>query len=490
MSNFLSDMKKQSSLTETANGAIAYNTTQNGILDFFAEGCALRNSSDKKIIDLFDRAYAEDKLLAMKCLFYIRDIRNGQGERRVFRVIIKHLAMTNPSVIKANLDLISEYGRYDDLLTLLDTNLADDVLLIIKNQLNKDINDKNPSLLAKWMPSCDTSSPKTRKYARIIMRYLNMQEKEYRKMLSRLRENIRVTERLITANRWSDLDLEKLTANNYIKYQNAFDNHIHDEWFNYINRVKDGNATIKSSTLYPYNIINTVKRADDENAVICDEMWKALPDYADGQMENALCMVDVSGSMTDCVSGRVTAMDVAISLGLYVSERVDGLFTNHFMTFSENPAIVSVKGETLKEKVRNMSRADWGMSTDLNRAFDLILETATQTNASQEEIPKKLIIISDMQFDEATDRYYNYKKPLFKHIEQKYNNAGYKMPTVVFWNVNSTKTAFQVSEDDKNVLLCSGCSPVILKGVLKYNNPMELVLETLNSPRYESIRIV
>lgn len=487
MSNFLDNMKKQSSLTETVNGAIAYDKTQNSLLDFFAEVGALRNSSDNKIIELFEKSCHEDLLLTLKCLFYARDIRGGQGERRIFRVLIKHLANTRPDLMKSNLHLVCEYGRYDDLWILLETKLKNNVIDLLKIQLNEDLISKNPSLLAKWMPSCDTSSAKTRKYAYCIRKSLEMTEKEYRKMLSMLREKIRVTERLISQNRWKELDLEKLTANNYLKYQNAFKRHISQNWDDYINRIQNGTSTVKSATLYPYNIINKVKYADNENAVLCDEMWKVLPDYTDGQFENALCMVDVSGSMEVEVSGRVTAMDVAISLGLYVSERVHGTFKNHFLTFSSNPEIVSIKGSNLKEKVRNISKSDWGMSTDLNKAFELILDTAITNNTPQEEMPKKLIIISDMQFDHATS--YGRKKTLYKSIKEKFEEHGYEMPTVVFWNVDSKKTAFQVSESDKNVLLCSGCSPSILKGVLKYNNPMELLLETLNNPRYDLIKI-
>lgn len=486
MNNFLNNMKKESSLTETLNGATAYNTTQNGLLDFFAESSALRNSSNKRIIELFDRSYAENPLLTMKCLFYTRDVRGGQGERRVFRVLLTHLANTRPDVLRANLNLICEYGRYDDLLALLETGVKNDVINLIKTQLDKDIPAKHPSLLAKWMPSCDTSSAKTRSYATCIRKSLGMTEKEYRKMLSGLREKIRVTERLISTDRWQELDMEKLTANNYLKYENAFRNHVPDKWNDYINRVQEGVSSIKSATLYPYNIINKVKYADKETVALCDEMWKSLPDYTDGQMESALCMVDVSGSMDIGVSGSVTAMDVAISLGLYVSERVQGPFNNHFMTFSSIPQIVEVKGNNLKEKVCNMSRADWNMSTNLDKAFSLILDTAIHTNAKQEDMPKKLIIISDMQFNSAVG--YG-RKTLFEGVKEKFESNGYQMPTVVFWNVDSKKTTFQVSEDNKNVLLCSGCSPVILKGVLKYNNPMELVLDTLNNSRYDLVRI-
>lgn len=486
MNNFLNDMKKQTSFTTTENGAIAYDTTQNGLLDFFAEASALRNSNSSKMIELFEKAYAEDPTLAMKCLFYTRDIREGQGERRVFRVILNHLGNNRPDLVKLNLHLICEYGRYDDLLVLLDTNVANDVISLIKEQLDVDKSMKHPSLLAKWLPSCDTSSAETRAKATIIRKSLGMNEKQYRKMLSGLREKIRVTERLISDNRWADLDLEKLTANNYLKYQSAFRRHIPDMWTNYVNRVQEGTATVKSATLYPYNIVNKAKRAYGQDSVLCDEMWKALPDYSDGQMESALCMVDVSGSMDVSVSGSVTAMDVAISLGLYISERVQGPFNNHFMTFSESPKIVEVKGDSLSDKIYNMSRADWGMSTNIERAFDLILQTALRTSASQEEMPKKLIIISDMQFNSAMHS--RRMETLFDGIKSKFESHGYQMPTVVFWNVDAKKTAFQVSEDSKNVLLCSGCSPVILKGVLKYNNPMELVLETLNSPRYEAVK--
>ena len=286
MNNFLNDMKKQTSLTETLNGAIAYDTTQNSLLDFFAEAGALRNSHDNKIIDLFDKSFAENPLLTIKCLFYIRDIREGQGERRIFKVLLKHLANTRPEIVKTNLHLVCEYGRYDDLLVLLDTELADDVINLFKNQLNKDITEDHPSLLAKWMPSCDASSVKTKDYAHYIRKSLGMTEKEYRKMLSELREKIRVTERLISQNRWEELNLEKLTANNYLKYQNAFKRHIPQQWEDYINRVQDGTSSIKSATLYPYNIVNKVKYADKETSVLCDEMWKALPDYTDGQIES------------------------------------------------------------------------------------------------------------------------------------------------------------------------------------------------------------
>lgn len=486
MSNFLNEMKKQASLTETENGAIAYDTTQNTLLDLFAEIGALRNANERKIVDLFEKSYAENPLLTLKCVFYSRDIRGGQGERRVFRVLIKHLANTRPDVLRLNLSLIPEYGRFDDLWVLLETQVETDVINFVKEQLDKDLLEKHPSLLAKWMPSCDTSSSRTRQYAAIIRKALNMSRQEYRKQLSSLREKIKVTERLISQNRWEELDLEKLTANNYIKYQDAFTRNIPESWNAYINRVKEGSASVKSATLYPYNIVNKVKYSIGENADLCDELWKALPDYTNEKPESALCMVDVSSSMNISVSGGVTAMDVAISLGLYVSERVEGPFKNHFLTFSSSPKIVKVKGETLKERVINMERANWGMSTNLQKAFDLILNTAISTNATQEEMPKKLIIVSDMQFDYAIDVFN--KKTLFANIEDKFKSNGYEMPTVVFWNVNSSKTAFQVSEDCKNVLLCSGCSPAILKGVLKYTNPMELVLETLNAERYNLIR--
>ena len=488
MSNFLNEFKKQALFTETQNGADAYLTTQSALLDFFAEAGALRNVNSDRIIKSFDRALNENPLLAMKCLFYYRDVREGQGERRLFRVIINHLAKIKPELVRLNLDLISFYGRYDDLLELLDTPVSDDVISLIKNQIEKDLNTPNPSLLAKWMPSCDTSSKETVRKATYIRKKLGLNEKEYRKMLSSLREKIKVTERLISQNRWEELELDKLTANNYIKYSNSFTNNIPEKWNQYILDVKEGKTSIKSSTLYPYNIVNKAKFANKQDSDLCDELWKSLPDYTNGQMESILPMVDVSGSMGVSVSGNVTAMDVAISLGLYISERVKGAFNNYFLTFSERPEIVQVKGNSLKEKINNMEDADWGMSTDLVRAFELILDLAIKTNATQDEIPKKLVIISDMQFNSAFS-YTPRRRTLLENIKERFEANGYSMPTVIFWNVNSPKPTFQVSKDDKNVLLCSGCSPVILNGVLKYNSPMELVLETLNAPRYNDVKV-
>ena len=488
MSNFLNEFKNQSLFTETQNGADAYITTQSALLDFFAEAGALRNVNKDRIIRTFDKALNENPLLTMKCLFYYRDIREGQGERRLFRVIINHLAKTRPELIKINLELIPFYGRYDDLLELLDTPLSDDVISLIKAQIEKDMNASNPSLLAKWMPSCDTSSKETVRKATLIRKKLGLKEKEYRKMLSNLREKIRVTERLISQNRWDELELDKLTANNYMKYSNSFRRNIPEKWDDYMSDVKEGKTSVKSSTLYPYNITNKARYADRQDSALCDELWKALPDYTNGQMESMLPMVDVSGSMGVRVSGEVTAMDVAISLGLYISERVKGPFNNYFLTFSERPQVVEIKGNSLQEKMNNMENESWGMSTDLVRAFELILNLAVETNATQDEIPKKLVIISDMQFDSAF-RYTDRKRTLLNNIKERFESNGYSMPTVVFWNVNSPKVAFQVSKDDKNVLLCSGCSPVILSGVLKYNNPMELVLETLNAPRYKDVKV-
>lgn len=489
MADFLNNMKKQASLTLTQNDAVAYNTTQNPVLDFFAESSALRNSSDKKIVELFDKAYIEDPLLTMKCVFYLRDVRGGQGERRAFRVLIKHIATTRPEVMKKNLNLISEYGRYDDLMLLLDTPLKTEVTELISEQLKEDSLSENPSLLAKWMPSCDTSSYKTRRTATNLRKSLGMTEEEYRKMLSGLRRKLKVTESIISREGWDGLNLEKLTSKNYVKYQKAFVNHIPEKWNDYIDAVRNGKSEIKSATLYPYDIIRQVRksRIDQDLNVLSDELWKALPDYTSGKFENALCMVDVSASMLSCNYGNVTPIDVSISLGLYIAERVKGDFKNHFLTFSQNPEIVEIKGNNLREKVWNVSRAGWGYNTDLNKAFELILETAINNNTPPEDMPKKLIIISDMQFDSANRG--NNSKSLFEEIKERFMLHGYNMPVVVFWNVDSKKTAFQVCADSTNVLLCSGCSPSILKGVLKHNNPMELLLDTLNNPRYDLIAV-
>lgn len=488
MNTFLTDLKKQSSFVTTQKGAIAYNTTQDAILDLFSVGGALRTASEEDIIQLFERAYAENPLLAMKCLFYIRDIEKGQGERRVFRVIINYLGNSRPELLRPNLQLVHEYGRYDDLVSLVDTKVKDDVIKIIENQLNKDILSEHPSLLAKWLPSPKTSSVITRSYACKIRKELGLSERGYRKMLSYLRGQIQVTEKIISAKRWDLLDLEKLTANNYMKYQQTFERNIPDRWHEYIEKVVDGTAKTKSSTLYPYNIVNRVKYADGHNSELCNEQWKSLPDYSEGKLDSVLCMVDVSPSMNIIVSEGVTAMDVAMSLGLYVSERVAGPFNNHYITFSENPTIEQVKGKNLKDKVAHMKNASWGMTTNIEKAFMLILNTAIRVNASQEDIPKRLIIISDMQFDSAMGGNLP-TETLYDTIKSKYQYHGYELPTVVFWNVRGNKKTFQVDKDSSNVLLCSGCSPSILKDVLNCGSPMDLVINTLNSPRYEKVTI-
>lgn len=490
---FLEELKRSTSMTETTNGATAYSTTFSSLLDFFAEGGAMRDASPERIISSFEKALQEDTLLAMKCLFYFRDIRGGQGERRLFRLIIKHLAHKRPQLILKNLHNIYEYGRYDDLITLIDTPLKEDVVKIIKQQLIIDYNSKNPSLLAKWMPSENTSSYKTRKLAKNLRDALKMSSKKYQKILSTLRERIRVTESIISRSRWEELELSKLTANNYLKYANAFNNRIPEKWNNYLDDVSQNKKEIKSSTLYPYDIVHKVRMnlESDWNSSdnVYDELWKALPNYSDDKRINSLCVVDTSGSMyTQIGKSSIEALDVAISLGLYISERVNSVFKNNFLTFSKNPKLQTVIGSTLTQKIMNMESANWGMNTDLEKTFRLILDIAIKNNLSQEDIPEKLIVISDMQFDEAI-MYNTNKKTLFENISYEFEKHGYSMPLVVFWNVLASKTAFQVDKDTKNVLLCSGCSPSILKGVLKYSNPMELMLETLNDKRYSNILI-
>lgn len=474
----------------TENGAVAFASTKSAVLDFFATGGALRSREEADALAVFQRAFAENALLATKALFYFRDVRGGQGERRTFRVCLNWLAQTHPEIVRANLNLIANYGRWDDLYSLVDTSLESDVYALFRNQLMQDRDSESPSLLAKWLKSENTSSSKSRDLARRTRKALELSPKQYRKMLSALRSRINVLERKLSDNEWSDIEYDKIPSKAGLQYRKAFRRHDGERYEQFLEDVKSGKKTINAGTLYPYEIVEKCGYgyySDDSDSETLDAMWNALPDYFAGNETRGLVVADVSGSM----SGR--PMDVSISLAIYTAERNTGPFANKFITFSARPALQTVKGKTITEKVRNLSSADWDMNTDIEAVFNLILKTAVKTNATQEELPTHLYIVSDMEFDAATSSYgsRDLNERLFQTIETKFTDAGYKMPFLVFWNVNSRHDQQPMSMDQRGFQLVSGCSPSIFTSLLSNTavSAYDLMLEVLNGERYDPIKI-
>lgn len=482
-------LKQESNKTLTENGAATLNSTLSDCLDLFATIGAIRRESDEEITSRFMRAFTEDKDIAMKLLFFARDVRGGLGERKVFRVILRWLAQNEPNTVRKNLSYVAEYGRFDDLLVLFDTPVEKDVLALIRDQLRKDIyainNNEEVSLLGKWLPSVNASNADTIKAAKKIARYLSMDDKTYRKALTRLRAHIRIIENNLREKDYT-FDYEKQPSKAMFKYRNAFTRNDAERYNLFLNKVSTGEAKLNTDTLMPYEIITPFfnRNVSDAERKAINTTWESQKDF--GGNENALVVIDGSGSMYGW--GEPKPATVALSLGIYFAERNTGAFKNHFITFSENPQLVEIKGEDILDKVRYCHNYNEVANTNIQKVFELILNTAKKNNVPQEELPKKLYIVSDMEFDCCTK---GSSLTNFEYAQKLFEEAGYLLPEVVFWNVASRNRQQPVSKNEQGVALVSGCTPrlfsMIAEGNVSAMTPYQIMLDVLGSERYEKI---
>lgn len=475
--------------TTTANGAFAYKSTQSAVLDLFSQGGAMRSRSDADVTSMVSKAFAEDANLTLKAIFYLRDVRGGQGERRFFKLAINHLAKHHKEVLAKNLHLIPEYGRWDDLLVLLDSPLRDVVVGIIGKQLVLDA-EGIPSLLAKWMPSENASSEDTKRHARILIKAFKTTPRKYRKMLSKLREQIGIVETLLTEKRYAEISYDKLPSVAGMKYRTAFFKNDEDRYRAFLDSLEKGEVKVNAGTLYPSDIVSKIldnysgwgrpKSVSAHEVQLFEGQWKNLPDYIGEKAENSLVMADVSGSMSG------TPLNVSIALAMYIAERNKGVYHNHFMTFSTQPELVKIQGGNIVEKVQNISQANWDMSTNIERALATILEVGIRNNVPADEMVKKLYIISDMQFDQCARR--NASQHIFKNLAEEFKAAGYTMPNLVFWNVNASANT-PMTMNEFGVQLVSGYSPSIMTQLLNADGktPYDFMVEVLMQERYEKV---
>lgn len=486
MANFLDALKKENNVAFTENGALTKRTSQSYVLDFFAQGGALRERSEEEIKNMFAMAFSENKLLALKALFYLRDCRGGQGERRTFRICLDWLATNYPDIAIKNFYNIPYYGRWDD------TFWNNTVYTVFKEKLRKTIlllfNEANAKSfdvlsLAKWLPSENASDKERKQLAYSMMQLTNFSPRKYRKRLSSLRKQLNVVETFMCAKKWQAIDYSKVPSIASKNYRKAFYRHDLNRYEKFLDDVKSGKEKINTKVLTPYEIVRLYLNTTNENDEALNVLWDNLPNYVEDESK-ALVVADVSGSMT---SNNLLPLSVSVSLALYFAERnTHPQFKNHFITFSGKPTLVEIKGDNLFEKINSARFADWGMNTDLNAVFKLILNTAKKYGIPQNDMPTKLFIVSDMQFDVAVP---NNNKTNFEAIKELYEEAGYKMPTLVFWNVNATTSQSVVEKDEKDVYLVSGASPTIFKKALRAEaiNPYDFMLETLNQERYDKV---
>ncbi len=472
--SFLTELQRgtnQSVLTE--NYAVTNASSLDAVLDFFGLAGAMRdNVHDAK--KLFRRAFAADEQLAIRTLFYLRDIRGGQGERNLFRELFRDLYTMDAALAIKLLPLIPEYGRWDDFLALADPTTLRNVLeLQLGNDLANKLNGKPVSLLAKWLPSENASSAVSRESARAIAKLLDMSNRDYRKLVVSLRTYINLLEQKMSAGEWSGIEYDKLPSQAGRKYSRAFGRHDATRYGEFLGAVMSGEKKMNAGTVFTYEVFDALRAGNTANA---DALWASLPDYTNGT--NALVIADVSGSMM----GR--PMDVSVSLALYFAEHNTGPFHNYFMTFSRRPQLVEVSGRTLSQRLDNIERSQWDMNTDVEAAFRAILSAAKRAGAGVEDIPKVLYIVSDMEFDQCVA---NSESTNFDNARRMFDEAGFTLPHVVFWNVNARHIQTAATKYDSNVTLISGLSQSAFKFAVEGKNPVELMLEVLNSDRYSQL---
>ena len=486
-------INQEANITTTENGAATYASTNSYCLDLFATIGALRNSYEDEIVSRFIRAYAENADLAMKILFFARDIRGGLGERRVFRVILSWLAENEPYSVRQNLAYIAEYGRYDDYLVLMDTACEREMLDLLKAQFDNDLAnlDKHGevSLLAKWLPSVNTSSKDTVYLAKRVARAFGMNDASYRKALSALRAQIHIVENNLRTRDYT-FDYEKQPSRAMFKYKQAFIRNDQERYMTFLNNVLQGKATLHADNVAPYELIRpymtwnwngpSLETMSKSEKDALNASWASLLDFCSD--EDMLAVVDTSGSMH---SSYGLPAAVALSLGLYLAEHNKGRFRNHFIEFSERPQLIRLKGETFVDKLRYILTFDEIADTNLEAVFQLILCVAVKNKLPQKELPGKLVIISDMEFNVCVT---NASETNFENARRRYEAYGYKLPEIVFWNVGSRNRQQPVTMNEQGVALVSGVTPRLFSMIAGNElSPYKLMMETLGSERYASI---
>lgn len=450
----------------TANGAVTNLSTLDSNLDMFFIAWASRNMSESDVIAMFSKAFAEDKNLALKILFWARDVRGWAGERRFFRIILKYLAEKDRKVFNKLLSYVAQYGRWDDLF------FDEEILSYTLDYIDAYIRGLNPGddygLLFKWLPREKSSN---RKIASIIRKRLGLSSSAYRKLLA---DNSRTVEQQLSAREYSSIEYASVPSKAFNLYRNAFKRHDEDRFSKFIEKVEDGEETINASSIFPVDIFKSFTRWGDRKSI--DAQWSQLPDYLND--EDIMPVCDTSGSMWGYwgwdSSWEVKPIDVSISLWVYLSERTKGRFKDHFITFEGRPRLQSLSG-TATDRFEQIRACGSDMSTNIQWVFQLILDIAKRDNLSQEDIPSKLMIISDMEFN------YCGSGTNFEAIQRQFEDAGFEMPQLVFWNVNWRMWNNPAQKTDKRVALVSGYSPSIVKSVLGWEDltPMWVMMKTV-----------
>ena len=512
MNEFQQTLNRVNNFQQTENGATGYSTSGQNLVDLnFVVPSNHKNVSSTEL-EKFVQALNEDTVLAVKWLFYLRDVREGLGERDSFIKLFKTLWLTDPVSAGKVVKLIPEYGRWKDVVDILaefpnDNDLTETIYLLIENQLREDCvnltEDKSVSLLAKWLPSINASS-KSRKLAKRICNKLDLTFENYRKVLSSLRKCLDVTEVKTCGGKWNEIDYNKVSSNANARYLNSFMRHDQERRQKYLDALSSpvsSGAVMHASNLYPHEVYAKYSEAHrgyygvevNEDQGI-EALWANLKNI--DTVGNTMVVVDNSGSMITNIKGsKIMAIDVARSLGVFFSERCIGEFKDKVIEFSAKPRYIDLTNcKSLADKYNTLTKYDDCSNTNLEKVFDLLLKTAIDHNLPQSELPQRILVVSDMEFDGATNIYGSHNEvmakyqTLFESIKTKWSKYGYTMPNIVFWNVNSRTNTIPVTANECGVTLVSGYSVNNVKMVLSGDvNPWTALKSVLESDRYNAI---
>lgn len=511
MSNvFMKELQKWGNLTETENGAIAVKSTLDSVVDLFGTIGSMRENNyhepasvNKELLPMFAKAMQENKELAMKTLFYARDCRGGMGEKEVFKTVM--LALLELEIeesyllFKNNIANIVEFGSWKDLLDIFNrTNNSQakiDIVGYIYNTIHTDIKlmneEKTPSLLAKWLPTINSKSKHTKLKAKNLLTLMPKLDFDYRNYCTQARKVLKVVERNIAQQTFNEINYSAVPSRCMLFNRNLFMEKDNKHFNEYLDNLQNGKTKINSSVLFPSDITGAYlskgfdwKGFSCEVDTVLEEQWRALPNYMDKPL-NAICVVDTSGSMCG------VPMNVATALGIYIAERNPSeAYRNKCLEFSRIVKFIDFsKAKTLNEKMccYTYQCAD----TNIEKVFDCILELAIANNLKQKDIPTHLIILSDMQFNSATGNYTNSDrkfKTLMEKIRDKYNQQGYKIPQIIYWNLNVRRLNFpEIAKD--GICYVSGYSPAIMKAVLNTEmlTPLQVVKNAVLVDRYKNV---
>lgn len=443
----------------TNNGAVTNSTSLNSVLDLFFIAGASRTMDEQSIFNMLSKAFAENEILTLKVIFWAGDIREGQGERRFFRTALKWLYVYHSNILEKLLELVPEFNRWDSLFDIQLDKILDLVHRAIIN---------GNQLCAKWMPR----KKQFNNFAGEFRKRFGLTPKQYRQLIV---QNSKTVETQMCAKQWSEIEYKKIPSVAFNKYRKAWARNDSERFAKFISDVNEGKEKINASAIFPHDVYRSYKNGGDQASI--NAQWKCLPDYLENSEERILPVCDVSGSMTGL------PLDISVSLGIYFSERNKSIFKDSFITFSAKPKLQQLKG-SLTERILQLETAEWEMNTDLQAVFELILNTAKKNKLSNDDLPTMILIVSDMEFDACCSNRTNFEK-----IKSEFEASGYKLPSLIFWNVKGRESNVPVNKNDKNVALVSGSSPSTIKSILsaKEITPMEVMINTLNNKRYYCI---